>query len=349
MTPMRTSMKLPILLIAAVLLVSGTAAFAQSDEDTAATPALRANVTVTGDVVRIGDVIDNAGTAAQIAIYRAPDLGTTGTLSTAQVIATLRNYQVFGVDTKGVNEVSVTRLSRTLASRDIEQRVAHALEHRNGLGDAENLSITFDRELRELQLDASNTGELRTASTYFDSRSGRFDVLFEITNTNTVAPTRMRFTGTAVQTIEAAVLVRDVDHNEVIKASDVIVERRSKAEVGNEVASRDRAVGMQARKALHSGQALRVTDLAKPDWVQRDQTVTLIYQTGGLFLTMRAKAVDSGSEGDTVSVVNTQSKRTVQGVVSGPGQVTVSIAMPHPITTAAASPDTKTTESEKAE
>ena len=44
---------------------------------------------VSGDVVRIGDVIDNAGTAAQIAIYRAPDLGTTGTLPTAQVLSSV--------------------------------------------------------------------------------------------------------------------------------------------------------------------------------------------------------------------------------------------------------------------
>ena len=51
-----------------------------------AAPVLRASVTVSGDIVRIGDVIDNAGTAAQIAIYRAPDLGTTGTLPVAQVL-----------------------------------------------------------------------------------------------------------------------------------------------------------------------------------------------------------------------------------------------------------------------
>ena len=49
---------------------------------------LRANVSVTTDIVRIGDFVDNAGSAAQIAIYRAPDLGTTGTLPVAQVIST---------------------------------------------------------------------------------------------------------------------------------------------------------------------------------------------------------------------------------------------------------------------
>ena len=70
---------LTALLIAAVPL----AAFAQSASDAPAVPVLRANVTVTSDVVRIGDMIDNAGDAAAIAIYRAPDLGTTGSLPTA--------------------------------------------------------------------------------------------------------------------------------------------------------------------------------------------------------------------------------------------------------------------------
>src|SRR5207237_8201839 len=92
-------------------------AVAQGPDDAIAAPALRANVTVTGEVVRIGDVIDNAGTAAQIAIYRAPDLGTTGSLPVAQVLAALRARQVIGVATGGIKEVSVTRLARTAESK----------------------------------------------------------------------------------------------------------------------------------------------------------------------------------------------------------------------------------------
>jgi len=89
------------LLLAAALLAAGvTAALAQSREDVVAAPVLRASVNITSDVVRIGDVVDNAGTAAQIAIYRAPDLGTTGSLATAQVLSALRAHQVIGVDTR---------------------------------------------------------------------------------------------------------------------------------------------------------------------------------------------------------------------------------------------------------
>jgi flagella basal body P-ring formation protein FlgA len=76
------------------------------------------------------------------------------------------------------------------------------------------------------------------------------------------------------------------------------------------------------------GQILRMADLAKADLVQRDQNVSLIYEAPGIYLTMRGKAIDAGTEGDTVSVMNLQSKRVVQGIVSGPGQVTMSPVVP---------------------
>ena len=47
------------------------------------------------------------------------------------------------------------------------------------------------------------------------------------------------------------------------------------------------------------------------------------YEVPGIVLTMRGKALESGAEGDLVSVLNVNSKRTIQGVVTGPGRVTV--------------------------
>jgi flagella basal body P-ring formation protein FlgA len=128
--------------------------------------------------------------------------------------------------------------------------------------------------------------------------------------------------------VEAAVLTRDVQRAELLKSSDLIVERRPKAEIGGEAAVRKLAVGMQMRRPIRAGQALRVADIAKPDLVQRDDNVTLIFQSAGLYLTIRGKALEAGTEGDTVSVLNLQSKRTISGVVVGRDQVAISVAMP---------------------
>ena len=321
-------------LLATALLAATTAtAFAQvrdrvSDQgrdrirdDVIAAPVLRANVAVAGNVVRIGDLIDNAGAAAKIPIYRAPDLGTTGSLSTAQVIATLRAHQVIGVDTRDISEISITRLARTLEARNLEFEVARALEHKNGLGDAANLSLTFDRDMQDIRLEPSNTGALQPTSLRFEPRGNRFDITFEISNENIATPTRLRFTGRAIETVETAVPTRNVERGEVLKPSDVVVERRPKAEAGADLATRDRVVGMQVRKQISAGQPVRLADIGKPDLVQRDQNVTLTYEVAGLFLTIRGKALETGTEGDVVNVLNLQSKRTVAGVVIARGQV----------------------------
>jgi flagella basal body P-ring formation protein FlgA len=324
-------MTIRAILLATVLLAPATAtAVAQESKqaDTIAGPVLRADIVVTSDLVRIGDVIDNAGTAAQIAIYRAPDLGTTGSLSTAQVLAALQAHQVIGVDTRNIKAISVTRSSRTITAGDIQLQVAKTLEHRSGLGDAANLSLTFDRDVQDVQLEASYTGDMQAVSTRVDPRSGRFDVSFDIGNDSNTAPTRLRFTGIAIETVEAAVLTRDVQRTEILKSSDVIVERRAKAEIGNDAATRGAAVGMQMRRQIRAGQALRSADLAKPDLVQRDDNVTLIFETAGIYLTIRGKALEGGTEGDVVSVLNLQSKRTVSGVVIGRDQVAIQVASP---------------------
>ncbi len=317
-----------LLLATALLAAASASAFAQSSGDTIAAPVLRADVTVTSDVVRIGDVIDNAGPAAQIAIYRAPDLGTTGSLPTVQVLTALQAHQVIGVETRDIKAVSVTRLSRAIEAKDIQLQVAHALEHRSGLGDAANLTLTFDRDLQDIQLEASYTGTLQPVGTRFEPRSGRFDVSFEIGRENNSPSAKLRFTGIAIETIDAAVLTRNVERNELLKSSDVTIERRPKAEVGSDAATRTAAIGMQMRRPLRAGQALRTADLAKPDLVQRDDNVTLIYQTSGLYLTIRGKALENGTEGDVVSVLNLQSQRTISGTVVGRDQVAVSIAAP---------------------
>ncbi|HMG79621.1 MAG TPA: flagellar basal body P-ring formation chaperone FlgA, partial [Xanthobacteraceae bacterium] len=71
-----------------------------------------------------------------------------------------------------------------------------------------------------------------------------------------------------------------------------------------------------------------MADLMKPEIVARNDTVTIVYQAPGIVLTLRGQAQEAGALGDTIGVLNVESKRTVQGVISAPGRVTV-----NPVTT----------------
>lgn len=291
-------------------------------------PRLKELVTVTADVVRIGDLIDNAGPAAAVAIFRAPDLGQTGSVPVARVTEALAARDLTDIDTSGLSEVVVTRLSRTITPQDVQERIARAFAGRQGFGDAGNIAVTFDREARPIQVEANATADLVIARMSFEPRNGRYDINFDIPGSDVARRLSLRFTGTVTETVETATLTRTLARGEVLRASDVIVQRRSKSEVAGEPLTAAQAIGLSAKVSLRAGQVLRMSELMKSDVIQRGDAVTIVYETPGILLTVRGKALDVGAVGDSISVSNVQSNRTLQATVRGPGQVTVAATSP---------------------
>ncbi|HXW27519.1 MAG TPA: flagellar basal body P-ring formation chaperone FlgA [Xanthobacteraceae bacterium] len=307
--------------IAACLALVPGAAAAQSTGAAAAPVAkLRHQAVVSSDVVRIGDLIDGAGAAAGIAIFRAPDLGETGSVPAYRVLDAARAHGLVEVDAQGNDEVTVTRAGRVLATADIAAAISRALAGRAGTADPTNLTVAFDRDPQPLHLEAA--GELRAAYISYSARSGRFDIVLEPTG-DAGQRAAQRYSGYAIETLPVAVPVRALARGEIVKAADVTIERRPKADFRDGAAAAAETAGLAVRHAVRAGQPLRVSDLMRPELVQRNEAVTLVYQAPGMVLTIRGKAMDSGAEGDLVNVLNTQSNRTVQGTVAGPARVIV--------------------------
>jgi flagellar basal body P-ring formation protein FlgA len=316
--------RIAALAVALVLTVVGTgAAAAQSVR-----PTLRANVTVDGDLVRIGDLVENAGPVANVAVFRAPDLGTTGAVSTERITDAIRPYQLIDIDTGGLSEVTVTRSSRTIEVKEISDRIVEALSHQYALGKVDNIGLTFDRPVRTLQVEASAGGELQVLALNYDPRTNRFDAVLDLPSSPSLHRQPLRFTGTAIETVEAVAVNRPVERGEVLQASDLTTLRRPKAQA-TRLTAPAAAIGLAARHALQPGQPLAASDLMKPELVARSETVMLIYQAPGVTLTLRGQAQGSGALGDSIAVLNIETKRIVQGVVSGPDRVTVAGATTH--------------------
>jgi flagellar basal body P-ring formation protein FlgA len=93
----------------------------------ASSPTLRPAAVVTSELVRIGDLVENAGAVAEVAIFRAPDLGQTGSVPASSVAEAVRVHHIIGLATNGIDEVTVTRASRAITGEEIEARLVHAL------------------------------------------------------------------------------------------------------------------------------------------------------------------------------------------------------------------------------
>jgi flagella basal body P-ring formation protein FlgA len=318
-----------ILAVVVALAALGISARAEViDQPSSERPILKSEAIVKGDIVRIGDLIENAGIVASVPIFRAPDLGYTGTISADAVLEAVRSHALIGVATGGVRDIVVTRASRTVPAKDVEDAIARALSARFDLGPTKDIAVTFAREMRAMYVEPFSQGTLRVTQMEFDTRSGRFEATLEIP-AGTGKRSVMHLVGRAVVTLEVATVTRTVERGSTLRESDVEMERRPRSEVGRDVVTgRQQAVGLAARGTLQPGRPIRVVELMKPDLIQRNDAVTLVYEMPGIMLTVRGKAIESGAEGDVISVLNEQSKRTVQGTIVAPGRVLVSSSSP---------------------
>jgi flagellar basal body P-ring formation protein FlgA len=303
-------------------------------------PALKAQAAIVGEIVRIGDLIDNPGAVAEVPIFRAPDLGQTGSVSVARVIEAVREHHIIGLDTRGLAEVAVTRVSRAITPADVEARVVRALAGQSGAAEPNNLAVTFDNEVRTLHVEPGADAELRVLRLAFEPRNGRFDVTLELPGSAAARRGTLRYTGSLSETFEAAVPARTLAAGHVITAADLTLVRRPKAEfAANMITSTTQAAGLAARRALRAGQILREGDLQRPELIARNETITITFEVPGILLTMRGQAQEAGALGDFISVLNVQSKRTIQATVTGPGRVSVGNAATPPRVVANATPN----------
>jgi flagellar basal body P-ring formation protein FlgA len=289
---------------------------------TGSTPTLKREVTMTNEIVRIGDLVDRAGALAAMPIFRAPDFGETGTVTADRVVEAVRPYGLT-LDTQDITEVVVARAGHVIPVKDVKAALARALSGRLGVVAPDDLSFMFDMELRPLHLRPAVSTDLEPRQITFDRRSGRFDITLAVAGASS-RDLLFRFTGRATETHEVAIVVAPIARGELIRQADVLIERRPKAElVDGAVETVSDVVGLAARRPLNAGQMLRKADLMKPEIVRQNEPVTLVYELPGILLTVRGKAVNSGSEGDVVNVLNLQSNRTIQGTVVEPGRVKV--------------------------
>lgn len=122
-------------------------------------------------------------------------------------------------------------------------------------------------------------------------------------------------------TVEALTYTRSLSAGEIVQPEDVMW-TQVQAHLASASAPQDAGdiIGLSARRALRAGQPVNVRDLAAPQVIARNDMVEVLYQDQGIELTITGRAQRNASQGDTVSILNLQSNRTIEAVATGPGR-----------------------------
>lgn len=296
-------------------------------------PVLKTEVTAQRDVIVLSDLLDGVPAAlADRPVFRAPALGESGTIQASRVADMARDIGAGDIETMGATQVHVTRAARRIGSQEIDAAVRKALQERNGL-DARNFTIVFDGAPPSVVTAPESVAALEVRDLVYDPRSRR--VVANLAIGEGVELRRLRISGQAVETVEVAVAARSLNRGEALAADDFVIERRPRDSVQQDGrADFSRLAGQIARRPLAIGTVIRAGDLIRPEIVARNETVLILYETPGLTLTLRGKANEAGAMGDSIVVVNTQSKKALQATIVGPGRVQVMAPMPGPVASA---------------
>lgn len=315
---MQRSLIHSLLLGVSTLLLVGNAALAQEMR-------LKSEVAVSSDTIRLDQLIENAGKLGETAMFRAPLPGGRGTIRTDRILLAAREMGLTGIDTGSITAVTITRPGRTIARTEMEEHIARAANERGVLGD---LAVLLDEHVTTRLVDANRMDALKTVSFVRDARANRFEARLMLAGAPDGSEAWI-VTGSIVETREIAVPAIDLERGDAIQAKDLILIKRPASQVAGEIIRpASELIGMVPRRALKAGEPVRQADVAKPILVDKNQLVTVVYSTKGLNLSMRGRAQSSGTMGESIKVQNPQSKRMLEGTVSGPGQITISPITP---------------------
>lgn len=305
-------MKLLTLLTTTALVLASAAADAA---------ALRNNVIVENDTVKLGDIFDDAGFYADRTVVNAPAPGKRLTLDVNFLAEAARLYRVDWRPTSRFDRVIVERAGKTIGTQEIIQRLRTDLAAE---GMAKDAHIELANRNFEINIPLHMSTDLDVRNVNFDASTGRFNVLVLVGGGSN--PQRLMLSGRSYATSPVPVLRRAMSPGEIIRKEDIeIVHRREDQMARDAVTDPLRLIGTTPRSRLRSGEPLRDTDTRAPLMVSRNAQVVIRLVHGPMTLTAQGKAEDEGARGDVIRVRNLQSNKTIEATITGPDTVAVNL------------------------
>lgn len=107
---------------------------------------------------------------------------------------------------------------------------------------------------------------------------------------------------------ETVVATRSLPPNSILTAADV---RYADTHITGTATEMSAIIGMETRVALYAGRPIYMSDIGFPAVVNRNQIVPLIYDQGIVKIATEGRALDRAGPGETIRVMNINSRSTV--------------------------------------
>lgn len=323
MNPIRTFCAL---LLAVVALAARPAA-----GDTLAAPLqLRSEVTVEARIVKLGDLFTGAVPGGERSIMEAPAPGESYRLDANWLAQLATAFNLPWRPASSFEEVRLTRAGLRIGADVVRQTLQAALADRGLTGE---IGIDIDGSMPDLTISLGGEPTIAVDNVVFDPGSGRFNATLVAPSFGQPEVTRT-VSGRAFALVDVPVLSHRMAPGDAITQADLAWITMPADRIGSTVViDAEDLLGKTPRRPIRPETAIRFTDLAVAVAVVKGSLVMIALKTPNMQLTVQGRAMQNGSIGETIRVMNTTSNRSLEAVVMSPTEVAV---LPPTATTAGA-------------
>ncbi|MCZ4345889.1 flagellar basal body P-ring formation chaperone FlgA [Devosia neptuniae] len=285
-----------------------------------AAPALKGDITVTAAVVTVGDMFDEAGLAAEDALFRAPKPGTTGTVDLLDIKAAAARIGIETFETRGLDRIRVSRAATVIDQSALTRLIADDLKNRGILTEGMSANTIFTDMVPMLNAEAVDTPASITSLRYLPANGG-FQARFAIAGIDQP----LDLSGSIELMIDAPHLAGNYPGGTILDASDIVmrpVPLRYVESTG--VARLQDIVGKALTRQSREGMMVKPADVSLPMTVAKNDLVTIYFRHGPMTLTVKGQAVTGATIGAPLQVLNLMSRRVISATAIAAGAVEVS-------------------------
>ncbi|TQV71277.1 flagellar basal body P-ring formation chaperone FlgA [Denitrobaculum tricleocarpae] len=279
---------------------------------------LNRDVVVEGDIVRLGDIFSGLGEKSETAIARTPALGKKVPVGVRWLTAVAQKYALPWRANSRLDKAIIQRAVTIIPPQQIKARVEEALFDE---GMQQNAMLEFDTPSVQLLLPREQGDGVAVTNLSFDATSGRFTAQVAAPAEGVpVAKATLR--GRAIRVVDVPVLRRRIDAGEVIRTDDLDwISHRADRLMRNALMDSDSIVGKSARRPIGAGVVIKASELRTPQVITKNSLVTIRLETERMVLTAQGRALEAGTMGEAIQVMNTKSNSIISAEVVGRGTV----------------------------
>lgn len=288
---------------------------------------LRRQVLVSGNEVRLADLFDGRITGApgidgDTVVAYAPQPGRRAIFDAEWLARLSYRYRLNWRPATRLERTIVERAS-TIVSADVVRFAVSDELARRGFGDDYEIALSNPNLMIHIASEQPATAEIVNLS--IDPSSERFNAVVSVPAGDPSAR-RHNVTGRMFAMIEVPVPASMLRPGETIREGDIKwVPVRATSVRDSIVTDISNLIDMEPRRTLRQDTPVRRADLRQPLDVEKDQVVTMIFETANMSLSATGVAEQDGTIGDIIRVRNSQTKLTIDARVTGPDRVAVQI------------------------